>query len=541
MMKNLQSKDTLNIIFFWTILLLAFVLRLYFLSLAKCIEIDGSEYARLAENLLKGNGYIGLDGAPHLGLSPLYPIMIAGLALIINNIELSGRIISLILGTATLFPVYLLVKRVFNQKTALLSILITAVYPPMVLSSRAVLSEASYTFMFMWGMYFMYRIFEEPKIKWAALLGLTLSLAFLIRPEAYLFLGLAVCIIIILAAMKRITVKKTAIYIIIIALIYVACALPHALFIHRQTGHFSLEGKSSVGLLYIVNVGKGQSYHQIMYGLNSNLEPYGLLINKGWTISEKISLWKIIKENPRSLIRCWARNFVQMRKYVFNRVFKMITWVVIIIGLILSVRNRRELLGLLYFLIPCFLIFGIYVSYQHQFRFYIPSAPLVLIALSFSICKISDRLPKILKIGKNGFASGLVMVILTTAVLLLSFPIYKNSYTYTEAYNLEAARAGIYIREAIGPGMKMMACHPPAAYYAGAVFIATPYADWDTVKAYAFQQKVDLFCVDSDSILSREPIAKRLLENEYISEDMKLLKKFKNETGHEFRIYKLIY
>jgi len=532
----------INYLYFWSIVILAILLRIFYLVDADCIEIDGAEYARLSENLLAGKGYTGLSGTPHMGLSPLYPILIAGLAFVIKNIELSGRIISLIFGTFTLFPVYLLVRRIFNRKAALLAILFLAIYPPMVLSSTAVLSEASYTFLFVWALYFMYRILESPQIKWAVLMGLSLSLAYLIRPEAYLFLGLTVLIIIIITLLKKFGVTHSIISILLIIIIYVICALPQAFFIYRHTGHFSLEGKSSIGLIHAVRVGQGQSYHQSMYGLQDDLEPYGLLINTGWTIGEKVTLMKVLKENPRALIRCWARNFVNLRKWVLDRVFKPIVWIIIAAGFILSIKQKKDLLGLLYFLIPCFLIFGIYVSYQHQFRYYIPTVPLVIISLSFCILKISDYLSLFNKSDKSGRTTSVaVTVILFIVVCLFSWPIYKNSYTYKEAENLEAKRAGQYILADLGPGRKMMCSHTPAAYYAQAIYIPTPYAKWEAVKKYAFLQKVDIFGVDSSSITSRDLISDTILKDGIVSREIQLIKVFRNDMGHEFQIYKLNY
>src|SRR4051812_24601512 len=58
------------------------------------IENDGAEYARIAENLLQGRGYVGTMGAPQLTYAPLYPVLIALLTPVFGNSEVAGRFIA---------------------------------------------------------------------------------------------------------------------------------------------------------------------------------------------------------------------------------------------------------------------------------------------------------------------------------------------------------------------------------------------------------------------------------------------------------------
>ena len=91
------------------ILLLAFTLRLLSARfLMGSIDSEGAEYARIAENLLNGNGYVGiaLPGA-QLMFPPLFPLLIATVSLITHQSELAGRLISVSMGTLLVLPVYL--------------------------------------------------------------------------------------------------------------------------------------------------------------------------------------------------------------------------------------------------------------------------------------------------------------------------------------------------------------------------------------------------------------------------------------------------
>jgi TRAP-type C4-dicarboxylate transport system permease small subunit len=527
-------------IYVFMILVISVAVRIYFIATAGCIEVDGTEYARLALNLLSGNGYVGMDAIPHLGLPPLYPILIAGITALIKNAELAGRIVSLILGTATLLPVFLLAKLLFNRRTALLSLFFTAVYPLTVLSSAAVLSEAAYTFFFIWGLYLFGLIIYRNELRWSPLLGLCLALAYLIRPEAYIFLGLYFLIIIFSILRNGHGKAKLVIYPLLMIIVFLLCALPYVLFIYKHTGHLALEGKSSVGYLYMVRAGQGQNYHEIMYGLNEDFSRSGLLLKRGWTIKEEnLSLFSLMKKYPRELIRSWSRNIVNSRRWILSRVYNPLMWIIIITGLVLSIKDRKALTGLLLILWHCFIVFGLIILYLHQFRFYVPSVPLVLIVLSFSIWRISESLSLLIKDKHRNAAALGVMSLLSAVTILMALPIYGNSYTYKESKNLIARRAGEHILAGEGSGLKMMSCHPVAAYYAGADFVPTPYASWDIVKAFAVHEKVNIFGVHSIKVWSRDLIKDTFKNVDNPDPDLKLIRIFHDENEDTYLLYSI--
>ena len=75
--ENRVSRRVLFIILF-----VALSLRFLWMTTQKSnIGGEGAEYARLAENLIKGRGYVGIFGqATQLIFPPLYPLTIGGLS-----------------------------------------------------------------------------------------------------------------------------------------------------------------------------------------------------------------------------------------------------------------------------------------------------------------------------------------------------------------------------------------------------------------------------------------------------------------------------
>src|ERR1700693_4338587 len=63
------------------------------------IESEGAQYARIAENLRNGVGYVGLvTPGSELLFNPLFPLLIAGTSFFTHNYELAGRLVTLIMG-----------------------------------------------------------------------------------------------------------------------------------------------------------------------------------------------------------------------------------------------------------------------------------------------------------------------------------------------------------------------------------------------------------------------------------------------------------
>src|SRR5215471_3266180 len=95
------------------------------------IESEGAEYARIAENLRNGRGYVGISTpGTQLVFPPLLPSMIATASLItLNDYELAGRLVSFLLGALLPWPVFGIANRLFHWRVAAIAAVLTVVYP----------------------------------------------------------------------------------------------------------------------------------------------------------------------------------------------------------------------------------------------------------------------------------------------------------------------------------------------------------------------------------------------------------------------------
>jgi Gpi18-like mannosyltransferase len=77
--------------------------------------MDGISYAWMAENFARGSFNEGLKGYFH----PFYPIFMAIFSFVVGDMEINGRLLSLIFGILLIYFTFVLLKRFFGEKKAL--------------------------------------------------------------------------------------------------------------------------------------------------------------------------------------------------------------------------------------------------------------------------------------------------------------------------------------------------------------------------------------------------------------------------------------
>ena len=171
------------------IFLLAFTLRLLSaLLLTGTIDGEGAEYARIAENLLNGTGYVGIvtPGA-ELMFPPLFPLLIAAITLLAHHSEIAGRLISVTMGALLVLPVFYIALHLYSRRVALVAAMLAACHPLLVGFASTVFSETTYLTLVLSGAYWGLRCLSLQTVRTFLLAGVFFSLAYLTRPEAVLY------------------------------------------------------------------------------------------------------------------------------------------------------------------------------------------------------------------------------------------------------------------------------------------------------------------------------------------------------------------
>lgn len=108
--------------------------------------------------------------------------------------RLAGGFIS----ASAVIPVGLLLRRLFNERTALIGMVGMALHPPLWMNDGLILSESMYIPIAAWTLWFAHRVYDEPSWRRITELTLVLSLGALTRSEPFLLFFLLLAPIIML-------------------------------------------------------------------------------------------------------------------------------------------------------------------------------------------------------------------------------------------------------------------------------------------------------------------------------------------------------
>ncbi|QQG41993.1 MAG: glycosyltransferase family 39 protein [Candidatus Woesebacteria bacterium] len=107
---------------------------------------------------------------------------------IFNSPLLAGRIVSVMFGFLTLAGIYKIAKNLGDERLARLSSIVYIIVPLFAFFDRQALMESAIAGCGIWSFYFLLRILETKKTKYAVCLGLILGIGIFIKLSAFVFL-----------------------------------------------------------------------------------------------------------------------------------------------------------------------------------------------------------------------------------------------------------------------------------------------------------------------------------------------------------------
>ena len=127
-------------------------------------------------------------GGPSALRPPAYPYFLGAVFAVSGDSLTAGRLASAVLGVVSVALIGLIAQVVWSQRVALISIAVAAIYPPLVLLSGTLLSEAL-ALPLVLGLVLLVLVYrDEPRPRWVIpLAGLLFGLALLDRPALVTF------------------------------------------------------------------------------------------------------------------------------------------------------------------------------------------------------------------------------------------------------------------------------------------------------------------------------------------------------------------
>ena len=238
------------------------------------IDTEAAEYARIAENLLAGNGYRGIvTPGVELMFPPLYPLLIAATAAAVKDADVAARIVCLIFGSLLPLAMYGVASRLYDRNTSLWVAAAGAFHPLLVSISAWTYSEALYITLVIVGLYLVMGCMRNERASQFVFAGIAFGAAYLTRPEGFIlpFVG---GLFIAVAQWK--TIRMVAPRIGILIGTFLTIAAPYVVFVSHHSGEFRLEGKTPINFEMTRRVLNGEDYLEVVYGVGANLEGTGI-------------------------------------------------------------------------------------------------------------------------------------------------------------------------------------------------------------------------------------------------------------------------
>ena len=204
---------------------------------------SGTIYVLMAKALVQGNFSL-LDDIQH----PLYMAMIYLAHFLVDDFVRAGGWVSVLAGSLTPVPIYLLTRRLTRTSTAFLAAALAAVQPYLIRFSTETLSESFFIFILLSGMALLAWASDSMTSSAFGLVGLAGGLAYLTRPEGALIMIVGLLILARIAWQTR-GIKVVTAPIIWLALGFFILAGPYIAVLNLHSKAFSISRKTDINLI----------------------------------------------------------------------------------------------------------------------------------------------------------------------------------------------------------------------------------------------------------------------------------------------------
>lgn len=518
----------------------SFAVRLAALSYwgTGAIESEGSEYARLAENLRHGIGFVGLvTPGPQLNFNPLFPLLIAAASFLTNNFEWAGRLVALIMGSLLPLPVFGIASRLFNPRVGLVAAVLTALHPVLLNLSFSVFSEGPYITLLLIAVYLVLRALDDPTLKWWLLVGAAFGLSYLVRTEATALFALTMLFVLV-AADGPIAGKGKRVALAI--LVFLALALPQVIFIYKSTGRVRLEVKSTIFFytgkrIFAAETNPGADYvspggHHEVPSPEPNMEPgekwqekwafYGIdsnLKGMGFPLRPHVEVVRETRSSLKDVLHLLTRGLRQNGPVLLQRLSSDWLGAPLLPAFALLGALRRPWRGsqargrLFLLLVGAAPVIATFFALWSEDRYYFVLVPLLCIWAANGLVEVGQWLhasflgTQLNPAVRPAFAQWLLPAFIGLAIIISPLKAARRIYVFQEGApgTRVDKEIGLWLAHQEHP-VKIMDISIPLAYHAGApLFSYFPYCSETQALNYLDAAHIDHIVLRRGEIFTR--------------------------------------
>ncbi|MBI1920711.1 MAG: glycosyltransferase family 39 protein [Geobacter sp.] len=479
------------------------------------ISADGVTYLQIARNILMGKGL----GWQALWAPPLHSILIAGVSYVtgIGDLLRVVSIVSPLMFFLLVIAVYYLAISLFDQKTALVASIFTALSPHLLFIAFSPEGEITYTFFLTFSiLLFMLTIIRGGYV-FAIASGIAFALAWMARSEGFIVMALIfLCVIV---AQGRGFYRSAAFkYCLLATLAFMLTASPYLVFLKRHYGAWVISPKSTYVLIWM----KSRIYHDNDKGEINNEELWGLTpdgTKLRWQEPSGIGdLAAYLMSHPRKSFSVYLHNLAMeipgripnnsgMERY--PQLYPVYFAFAAILALFTSWgKMAAEKRGIL--LAPLLILLILPVFTEGWWKYLIPYFPIVTILAAMGFVRGGELLAgKVSTDRAKGV--GAFLVVLATLLISARFFLAVHPIPFSEqalppppsaelaarrSLAEEARKAGEWGARRFGPGQNYMAQWSKIIYFLDGFWTAFPVAPLPEVLTYGKAHGVDFMVVE---------------------------------------------
>jgi len=496
--------------------ILALILRLIWIfHWPVSIESEGVYYARIAENLLSGRGFVGArEAGTQLLYPPLYPGLIAAVTTIFHNSELAGRLVSAVCGSFWVVPVMFITRSAFDEVAGVIAGIIASVGPPLVAISGTVQSEPVYLLFQAVGIFYVLQLWPNFSNRASYLAGICFGIAYLARPEAAIYI-LLTTLFIFLTACRGLRWKNAA----RLVLAFSLTILPYVTWLSIQTGSLRLEAKSVSNYIEATGWAAHLPPGQIFFAVDKQLNDVGLSNQSDLAMIQKTkmstgkALWLAAHGASVNVSRLFSM-------ILESRLFGGSIFVLLLgIGVISAAQNKTVLIRRGFLLAGCFAsVLPLFSLHDFHDRFVFPFLTML---LPFAAGGVTHTYRSIKSLIAAASGDGYPRKFVSTASAAAIAGLLMLAYLGMEAHamlhldkdvrlpeqDITVQRGdafpktiGLEIRNFQVKNALVMDGTPAIGYYAGASDWPLPYCDGETALRYIQKKNPDFIVLETSRI-----------------------------------------
>ena len=275
--------------------------------------LDTVAFSRLGKNLVEYGRYnFGENYNMGVFFPPGYPLFIGLLNLMVKDLFVSAKLISLISSTITIFLSYLVGKELYNKESGLFAAFVYALYPVILIVSVDAYSDALFFCFLLLSIYLFLISLKKDNYFMSALIGISLAATYLTRPEGQFLLLLPLLQVFGVFSEKLFFNRKYLLKVAFIFLIFGIIISPYMLFLKNYTGKFSPTGKANISIL-LGELSEDKEYHEVVNAPDNLYDRAAFSLTddksemKGWNRKENLSLKDYIFKDPVTFVKRYRR------------------------------------------------------------------------------------------------------------------------------------------------------------------------------------------------------------------------------------------